>query len=57
MSAFLKRKSEGFKAYALRDALIILKHETAMENFNLSVKKIGVTVTLGSMGRNYVYKE
>jgi hypothetical protein len=57
MSAFLKRESEGFKAYALRDALIILKHETAMENFNLSVKKIGVTVTLGSMGRNYVYKE
>lgn len=29
----------------------------AMEKFNLSVKKIGIPVTLSSMGRSYVLNE
>jgi|SRR5882762_4819933 len=30
MTEFLKRDPEAFKAYALRDAIIILKHATAL---------------------------
>jgi hypothetical protein len=41
MSEFLKRDKQAFEQYALRDALIVLKHAVAMENFNQGVKQIG----------------
>jgi hypothetical protein len=34
-----------------------LKHGVAMENFNLSIKKFGIPLTLSSIGRIYVFDE
>lgn len=55
MSEFLKRDKKAFEEYAIQDALITLKHGVAMENFNLSIKKFGIPLTLSSIGRNYVF--
>ena len=57
MKEFLKRDEKAFKEYALQDAIITLKHAIAMEQFNMSVKQIGVPLTLSSVGRNYVFTE
>ena len=57
MSAFLKRDPEAFKEYAIQDAVITLKHALSMENFNMSIKQLGVPLTLSSIGRNYVFEE
>jgi hypothetical protein len=54
MGDFLKRDPEAFKRYALRDSLITLKHSTSMEEFNFSTKRLGIPVTLSSIGRKYV---
>jgi hypothetical protein len=57
MSGFLKRDPVAFKEYAIQDAIITLKHALSMEQFNMSVKQLGVPLTLSSIGRNYVFKE
>lgn len=57
MSAFLKRDPQAFQEYAIRDAVITLKHAIAMEKFNMSIKQIGIPVTLASIGRKYVKGE
>lgn len=54
MSKFLARDKESFEAYALRDAIITLKHAISMEIFNFSIKQLGIPVTLSSVGRNFV---
>jgi hypothetical protein len=57
MDKFLLRDKESFEKYAIRDALIVLKHSVAMEEFNFTVKQLGVPLTLSSIGRNYVFEE
>lgn len=57
MKAFLKRDKSAFEEYALQDAVITLKHATAMEEFNMRVNQIGIPLTLSSIGRKYVFKE
>ena len=57
MSGFLKRDKEGFIAYAIQDAVSTLKHALSMEKFNLSIKQLGVPLTLSSIGRNDVFEE
>jgi hypothetical protein len=55
MSEFLLHDKDAFEEYAIRDAVICLKHSTAMESFNFSLKQLGVPLTLSSIGRNYVF--
>jgi len=55
MSEFLLRDKERFEQYAIRDAVIVLKHSVAMEEFNFGLKQLGVPLTISSMGRNYVF--
>lgn len=57
MSAFLERDKEPFEAFALKDSIINLKHALSMEKFNMSVKKIGIPLTLSSVGRSFVSDE
>jgi hypothetical protein len=57
ISLWLKKDPKAFEDYALTDVLIVLKHSTAMETFNLSLKKIGVPITLSSMGKNFVFEQ
>jgi hypothetical protein len=57
MSEFLARDRECFEKYALQDAIITLKHSTSMEVFNMTVKQLGIPLTLSSIGRNYVFQE
>lgn len=57
MSQILVRDREAFIKYAIRDALITLKHSTEMEMFNRKVKQLGVPITQSSIGRNYVANE
>ena len=57
MSNLLERDRQAFEDYAIQDAVITLKHALAMEKFNMSIKQIGIPLTLSSMGRNYVFNE
>jgi len=57
MSKFLERDREAFIEYAVRDAVITLKHAISMEQFNFGIKLLGVPVTFSSLGRNYVLHE
>ena len=54
ISKYLEKDKKAFEDYAITDALIVLKHSVAMEKFNFEVKKLGVPVTLSSMGKNFV---
>lgn len=57
MKALLKDDKNLFAEYALRDSLITLKHANSMEEFNLTVNKIGVPLTLSGIAKSYVIKE
>jgi hypothetical protein len=57
MDEFLKRDKESFTYYAIKDAVITLKHALSMEEFNFGIKQLGVPLTLSSMGKNYVLDE
>lgn len=57
MSKFLKRDKEAFEEYAIIDAKITLRHAVAMELFNMSIKQIGIPITLSSIGRIYDFEE
>jgi hypothetical protein len=57
MRELLDINKELFDKYALRDAEITLKHASEMENFNLTVNKLGVPLTLSGIGKSYVLKE
>lgn len=54
MNILIKKDKRLFEAYALRDALITLIHANHMEDFNFSLKQIGVSITLSGLGSNYV---
>jgi len=55
MDKFLIRDKKAFEEYALQDAIITLKHAVAMEEINLTVKQLGIPLTLSSIGRKYVF--
>jgi len=57
MSSLLKDNKELFEKYAIRDSIITLKHATTMEEFNLTVGKIGVPLTISGIGKSYVVQE
>lgn len=57
MRELLKDNKELFEKYAIQDSIITLKHASSMEDFYLSVNKIGVPLTLSSIGKSYVIKE
>ena len=57
MDEFLKRDKQAFEDYAIQDAVITLKHALEMERFNMGIKKLGVPLTLSSIGRKYVLEE
>jgi acyl-[acyl carrier protein]--UDP-N-acetylglucosamine O-acyltransferase len=57
MRGVLENDKQLFEDYALQDVIITLKHAIAMEKFNFTVKKLGIPVTLSSIGRNYVTSE
>jgi hypothetical protein len=57
MSNFLKRETDKFIEYSIKDAQIVVKHSVAMEVFNKSKKQLGVPLTLSSIGRSYVASE
>jgi hypothetical protein len=57
ISRVLKRDKSYFEEYAIVDAMISLKHATEMELVNLSVKQLGIPVTLAALGRNFVFEE
>lgn len=54
MHLLLKRDRKLFQEYAIQDALITLKHSNEMENFGFSSRRIGVPLTLSSLGKTYV---
>jgi hypothetical protein len=54
MLSFSKTDRDLFIAYALRDALITLKHSLWMIDFNFTLGGVGVPLTLSSIGRKYV---
>jgi hypothetical protein len=57
MSAFLKRDKKALEDYAIRDAVVTLKHAIQMEKFNMEQKQLGVPTTLSSIGRIYVTQQ
>lgn len=57
MHLLLKRDKIRFEEYAKLDAVITLKHSNAMEDFNFTLNKIGVPLTLSSLGKDYVLKQ
>lgn len=57
MSILLEENKELFEQYAIRDSEITLKHASTMEEFNYSLDKLGVPLTLSGIGKSYVMKE
>ena len=57
MKGLLLNDKQTFEDYAIQDVVITLKQAIAMEKFNFTLKKIGIPVTLSSIGRNYVASE
>lgn len=57
MKLLALEKPDLFKEYAMRDALITLKHMIMMEEFNEGLNKTGVPLTLSSLSKAYVLKE
>ena len=54
MDEYLLREPLAFAEYAIRDAIIPLKHAVTLENVNFDIKRIGVPITLSSLGRALV---
>ena len=57
MAALLIDDPDKFERYAIRDAVITLKHATMMEEFYFSLGKIGVPLTITGISKAYVLKE
>jgi hypothetical protein len=54
MKKLLEEDPKLFQEYAMRDSEITLKHANEMELFNYTVCKLGVPLTLSSIGKEYV---
>jgi hypothetical protein len=46
-----------FNEYAIKDAVITLKHGISMEEFNITLGRIGVPLTMSGIGKSYVELE
>lgn len=57
MFDLLKDDPKKFEEYSIQDAIITLKHSNSMEDFYYKVDKIGVPLTLSTIGKCYVVKE
>lgn len=57
MRKLLNEDKELFEKYAIQDSIITLKHACSMEEFNLTVGKIGVPLTISGIAKSYVLKE
>lgn len=57
MDEYLVREPIAFKQYAIRDAIIPLKHAITLERVNFSIKRIGIPITLSSLGRSLVLEK
>jgi hypothetical protein len=57
MRELLKDNKDLYEKYAIQDSIITLKHASTMEDFNFTVDKMGVPITLSSIGKSYVVKE
>jgi len=54
MDEFLQRDKQSFEAYAINDAIIPLIHAATLEEVNFSINRLGIPITLSSLGRNLV---
>jgi hypothetical protein len=54
MDEFFARDPKAFESYAIQDAVIPLAHALTLENFNLAHKRVGIPITLSSLGRTFV---
>jgi len=54
MGVYWKEKPEEFKKYAMRDALITLIHGSFMDDFNFSLGRTKLPLTLASLSLSYV---
>lgn len=54
MDVLLRENKMLFEKYALQDAIIPLVHGNFMEDFNFTLKKLGIPITLSSLENNYV---
>jgi len=57
MKELLKEKPDLFKEYGMMDAYITLKHGNRMEEFYLSLSKLGVPLTSTGISKSYVFLE
>jgi hypothetical protein len=56
MRKLLLENKDLFIKYALQDSVITLKHANEMEKFNMTIDKLGIPLTLSSLGKQYVLK-
>lgn len=57
MKDLLRDNKPLFEKYALKDSIITLKHINSMEDFYVSLGKVGVPLTLSGIGKSYVLQE
>jgi hypothetical protein len=57
MKELLKEQPDLFKEYGMMDAYITLKHGNKMEEFYLSLSKLGVPLTSTGISKSYVFLE
>ena len=54
MDVLLVENKDLFQEYAVKDALIVLKHANYMNDFNFKFKELGIPVTLSNLGKKFV---
>ncbi|KAJ8057816.1 hypothetical protein OCU04_013242 [Sclerotinia nivalis] len=57
MKDLLNEDKPLFERYALKDSIITLKHVNSMEDFYVTLGKVGVPLTLSGIGKSYVLRE
>jgi hypothetical protein len=55
MEEFLRKDRKRFEEYAMIDAIITLTHAITLDNVNFGIRRLGVPITLSSLGRNLVF--
>ena len=54
MDEYLEKEPQLFEEYAIQDAIIPLTHAITLEQVNFTTKRIGIPLTLSSLGRSLV---
>jgi hypothetical protein len=57
MDVLLKEDKDLFERYAIQDSIITLKHGNTMEEFNFTLGKLGVPLTISGIGKSYVLQQ